>query len=174
MTHRTVHGPKKRVLAVGLATVLLLSAVTAVSTQAADISVSNATAHVMEDSVNGRRIEVYMTIENSGAARDRLYAVRSKLSRKTMISATHHTGHGANGSGQDGMAHSDVDRHMETSVLDVAAGGVASLRHGDSHIMLMDPKETPAVGATFPITLFFERAGRVSVEVTVEPIEMGH
>jgi copper(I)-binding protein len=154
--------------------VLLLSAITAVSAQAADISVSNATAHVMEDSVNGRRIEVYMTIENSGAARDRLYAVRSKLSRKTMISVIHHTGHGANGSGQDGTAHSDVDKHMETRVLDVAAGGAASLRHGDSHIMLMDPKETPAVGATFPITLFFERAGRVSVEVTVEPMEMGH
>jgi len=38
----------------------------------------------------------------------------------------------------------------------------------------MDPPETPAVGTTFPVTLFFERAGRISVEVTIEPEDMGH
>jgi copper(I)-binding protein len=174
MTLTTVHARKKYSLAVGLAAVLLLSAVPAVSAQAADISVSNATAHVMEDSVNGRRIEVYMNIENSGAARDRLYAVRSKLSRKTVLAVVQDDGHAMGGSGHGASGHSEAAMHMQSAVLDVPAGEVTTFQHGKSHIMLMEPKEALAVGATFPVTLFFERAGRISVEVTIVTEDMGH
>ena len=159
-------------IGIGLAAMIFLSVVTAVSAQAAEISVSNATGHVMEDPVNGRRIQVYMNIENSGAARDRLFAVRSKLSPKTMISVIQDSGNSADGSGHAEMGNSQEQMHMQTTVLDVAAGGTVSLRQDGSHIMLMDPAETPAVGATFPVTLFFERAGRISVEVTIVPMEM--
>ena len=174
MTHGTIHGPRKRNPVVGLAAVLLLLAVNPFSAQAADVSVSNATAHVMEDSVNGRRIEVYMNIENSGAARDRLYAVRSKLARKTLLAVVQDDGHAMGGSSQGTTGHSEAAMHMQAAVLDVPAGGTVTLQHGKSHIMLMDPPETPAVGTTFPVTLFFERAGRISVEVTIEPEGMAH
>ena len=174
MTHRTNHGPMKRNLAVGLAAAVLLSAITAASAQAGDVSISNATAHVMEDSVNGRRIEVYMNIENSGAARDRLYAVRSKLSQKTVLAVVQDGGHAMGGSSQGATGHSEAAMHMQAAVLDVPAGATATLQHGASHIMLMEPKEMPAVGATFPVTLFFERAGRISVDVTIVPESMAH
>lgn len=141
---------------------------------AGDVTVSNATAHVMEDSVNGRRIEVYMTIDNAGAARDRLYAVRSKLSRNTMLSVVQHASDRASGGGHANMTGTATGMHMQTRVLDVPAAATAVLEHGGSHIMLMGPTEMPAVGATFPVTLFFERAGRMSVEVTVVPAEMSH
>ena len=72
--HKTILGPAAFIL--GLA----ISGLTAAAANAGEITISNATAHVMEDPVNGRRIEVYMDIENSGGARDRLYSVRSKLS----------------------------------------------------------------------------------------------
>jgi len=174
MTDRTAHNPKKCNLAVGLAALLLLSAINAFSAQAADVSVSNATAHIMEDPVNGRRIEVYMNIENSGAARDRLYAVRSKLSQKTVLAVVQDGGHAMGASGHGATGHSEAAMHMQAAVLDVPAGATATLQHGESHIMLMEPKEMPAVGATFPVILFFERAGRISVEVTIVPESMAH
>lgn len=174
MTFWTGLSQKTHKAIVAAVAVFVLAAVTAVSAQAADISVSNATAHVMEDSVNGRRIEVYMDIENSGAARDRLYAVRSKLSRKTVLAVVHDGGQAMGGSGHGAGEHSEAAMHMQAAVLDVAAGGTTTLQHGASHIMLMEPKGTPAVGTTFPVTLFFERAGRISVDVTIVPEDMGH
>ena len=153
---------------------LVLSAFLGVSASAADISVSNVTGHMMEDPVNGRRIEVYMDIENSGAARDRLYAVRSKMSGKTMLSVIQDDGHSANGSSRDDTGHPNMQMHMPTTVLDVAAGTTIMLRHGNSHIMLMEPKDSLSVGDTFPLVLFFEGAGRIPVEVTIVPMEMPH
>ncbi len=166
--HKTILGPAAFIL--GLA----ISGLTAVAANAGEITVSNATAHVMEDPVNGRRIEVYMDIENSGGARDRLYSVRSKLSGKTMLSVIQDAGHSANGSNHDGMGHPNLQMHMPTTVLDVPAGTKVELRHGNSHIMLMEPKDSLAVGDTFPVTLFFERAGRISVEATIVPMDMSH
>jgi copper(I)-binding protein len=174
MTRTTVYARKKYSLAARFAAGLLLAAVTAMPAQAAEIKVSEAVAHVMEDSVNGRRIEVYMTIENAGAARDRLYAVRSELARNTMLAVPEHEDEGAGASGHGSMAHSEAAKHMQSTVLDIPAGAETRFQHGKSHIMLMQPKETPAVGASFPVTLFFERAGRMSVEVTVVPMDMGH
>lgn len=173
MAQRTAHGHRKYSSAVIVSAVFVFMAAPAVSVQAADVAVSNATAHVMEDSVNGRRIEVYMDIENSGAARDRLYAVRSKMSRKTVLAVVQEDGHAMGGAAHGATGHSEAAMHMQTTVLDVPAGGTTTLAHGQSHIMLMEPKETPAVGATFPVTLFFERAGRIGVEVTVVRAKMG-
>lgn len=157
-------------LQVGLAVCL------AASVQAADISVSNATAQIRDDTVNGRRIEVYMSIENGSGAADRLYSVRSKVSRKTMISVVQGGGHGQSGAGHAMAGQSGMAQHMQTSVLDLPAGETVVLKRGSSHIMLMEPETMPVEGDTIPLTLFFERGGRISVEATVTPMQMqmGH
>ncbi len=161
--------PRERELAMlAVAAAFMYAGLAGAPASAADVSVSGATAHVMEDPVNGRRVEVYMDIHNAGAARDRLYAVRSKVSRRTMLAVVQDGPH-ANGAGTSGVA-----MHMQTAVLDVPAGATATLEHGGSHIMLMEPEVAPAVGSTFPVTLFFEHAGRMSVEVTVEAVEPAH
>jgi copper(I)-binding protein len=218
MTCTTKRRRKKPGTTFIVAAVCFLWAIAAGSAQAGEVKVSNVVAQTMEDSVNGRRIEVYMTIENTGAARDRLYAVRSKLSHKSTIAVVEHRGHdhggadhagaehhdggdhggtghhdGADHAGtehhdgadhgaaghHDGADHGAADHsragiHMQATVLDIQAGATAVLHYGGSHIMLMNPTENPAVGSRFPVTLFFERAGRINVEATVEPTAAGH
>ncbi len=164
----TVRGPAAIVLA------LLFSVLAPAGAGAADVGVSNATAHLMEDPVNGRRIEVYMTIENAGATRDRLYAVRSTYSRKTVLAVAQEDDGAAGASPHDASGHSEAAMHMPAAVIEVPPGGTVTLRHGQSHIMLTDPKDAPAVGARVPVTLFFERAGRIAVEAVVEPDDPTH
>jgi len=53
--------------------------------------------------------------------------------------------------------------------LDIAAGKPLSLAPGGYHVMLMDLKKPLEGGAKFPLTLKFERAGEVTVEVDVQP-----
>lgn len=53
----------------------------------------------------------------------------------------------------------------------IAPGGSVSLRPGGYHVMLLGVAEVPAPGETFALTLAFERAGRVTVDVTVEAFE---
>lgn len=153
---------------------LTLSSFLGTGAQAADIEITDVTAYALHDSVNGRRIEVYMTIENAGAAADRLYAVRSRLSGNTMISVIQHSADHGDSGGHASMENMMMDKHLRTTILEVPADGTAVLEHGGSHIMLMEPKETPAIGETFPLTLFFERVGRVSVEAVVEQPAMSN
>ncbi|UCH73873.1 MAG: copper chaperone PCu(A)C [Rhodospirillales bacterium] len=174
MTHPRRYSRRAYNRTLGLAAAALVMAAIAVPATAGEVEVRNPTAHVMEDPVNGRRIEVYMEIENWGAARDRLYAVRSKLGRKTMLAVVDERDHAMGKAGHDGSGHSAAAMHMQTRVLDIPAGATTTLQHGMSHIMLMEPKKALAVGEHFPVTLFFERAGRVSVDVTVVPTGMGH
>jgi copper(I)-binding protein len=174
MTHEVVPIRKKYSAAVGLAAMVFLWAVSAAPAQAGDVKVSNAIANVREDAMNGRRIEIYMTIENSAGGGDRLYAVRSKMSRKTMLSVVQDGGHGNMAAGHGMMENAKDSKHMQTSVLDLPAGETVVLQRGGSHIMLMEPEMVPSDGDSFPVILFFERAGRVSVDVTVKPMEMNH
>ena len=53
----------------------------------------------------------------------------------------------------------------------IAPGGSVSLRPGGYHVMLLGVAEPPPPGETFALTLEFERAGRVTVDVAVEAFE---
>lgn len=140
------------------------------SAWAGDIRIVSATAHFNNDQMNGHRIAVYMDIENAGGGDDRLYSVRSEISRKAMLSVTGSMRGDMRDSGHDGMEMAEV-KHHQTAALKVPAGEVVHLKKGGSHIMLMDLNQMPATGATFPITLFFEKAGSVTVDVTMESVE---
>jgi copper(I)-binding protein len=51
----------------------------------------------------------------------------------------------------------------------IAAGSVMAFEPGGYHIMLMDVAEAPKVGSRFPLTLEFDGAERLDVEVEVRP-----
>lgn len=58
--------------------------------------------------------------------------------------------------------------------LKLKAGEKTELKPGGYHIMFMDVKERPALGAEFKTVLTFARAGRVEVMFKVEQKSEGH
>lgn len=123
---------------------------------AAEISISGQVAHVEEDDEHGTRIEIFMTIDNSGAA-DRVYAVRSKVAKTGQMSG-----------GVDKRSSAGHNDHLIATVVDVPAKGRTVMDEEGRHIELTGLKKTVEVGDTIQITLFFEKAGRVKIDVPVE------
>lgn len=121
---------------------------------AGDITVEDAYARAA--SPIARSGAAYMVLRNSGAADDRLMAVHSDVAEVAQL----HT-HLEEGGGvmrmrpaPDGFA--------------VPAGGTHALRRGGDHIMLMGLTEAMEDGSTIPLTLSFERAGDITVEIPVD------
>ena len=61
----------------------------------------------------------------------------------------------------------DVMRMRQVPGIDVPAGGTVELKPGGLHIMFMGLKQPLKAGDTFPLTLRFEKAGEVKVDVKV-------
>ena len=62
----------------------------------------------------------------------------------------------------------DVMRMRQVDAIDVPAGQTVELRPGGLHIMFVGLKAPLKAGERFPMTLRFEKAGEVAVEVVVE------
>jgi copper(I)-binding protein len=102
----------------------------------------------------GQRVGgAYLEIDNRGGA-DRLLAVRGEVSEAQQLHS---------------MALQGNVMHMrEVDAVDVPAGAKVKLEPGGLHIMLVGLKAPLAAGSSFPLTLKFEKAGEVKVEVKVE------
>jgi copper(I)-binding protein len=61
----------------------------------------------------------------------------------------------------------DVMRMREVGTIDVPAGGTVELQPGGLHLMLMGLKKPLVAGQAFPLTLRFEKAGTVEVQMKV-------
>jgi len=61
----------------------------------------------------------------------------------------------------------DVMRMREVPGIDVPAGQAVELKPGGLHLMFTGLKQPLKAGDSFPLTLRFEKAGEVKVEVTV-------
>ncbi len=96
----------------------------------------------------------YLIIVNEGAAPDRLVAVASPVAKRTQLH-THLI--------EDGVA-----KMRPVEALEVAPGAPTVLQPGGLHIMLMGLKAPLEEGGLFPLTLTFERAGTVEVEVYID------
>ncbi|WP_274426994.1 copper chaperone PCu(A)C [Chelativorans sp. YIM 93263] len=102
----------------------------------------------------------YMTIRNDGEEADRLISVSSPAAGKVEI----HTM-----TMQDDVM---IMRPLEDG-LEIPAGESVALEPGGFHLMFMQVEEPFAEGETVPVTLEFEKAGAVSLDLPVLPASTG-
>jgi copper(I)-binding protein len=97
----------------------------------------------------------FLKITNTGATADRLVSVSSPAAALTQIHEMKMDG--------------NVMRMREVEKgLDIPAGGSVTLAPGGLHLMLMDLKGPLKQGTRVPVTLVFEKAGKIDVELSVE------
>ena len=98
----------------------------------------------------------FMVIENQGAEDDRLVDAASDIAQKVQL----HT-HKA---GADGMMQM---LHVPEGFV-IPAGGEHSLQRGGDHVMFMGLNERPGAGESVSVTLTFEKAGEIVVDIPVD------
>lgn len=96
----------------------------------------------------------FMTLSNGGKEADRLVKAATPQAGRVELH-THVM--------KDGTA-----MMQEVPAIDVKAAGTAELKPGGLHVMLFDLKMPLKEGETFPLTLTFEKAGTVTVQVQIE------
>jgi len=99
----------------------------------------------------------FLTIVNKGKQADRLVSGSTTVAREVQI----HTM-----TVQDGVMRM---RQLKNG-LDIPAGKSVGLKPGGYHIMLMGLKQPLKRGTRVPVTLDFQKAGKLRVELVVEPI----
>jgi copper(I)-binding protein len=97
---------------------------------------------------------VYFVVRNAGGA-DRLIGVSSNVAG---TAGMHSTTIDAQG----------VARMVAVQAVDVQAGAEAKFAPGGLHVMLIGVTRPLEEGQEFPLTLTFEKAGAVTVEVAIE------
>lgn len=98
----------------------------------------------------------FMILHNDGEEDDRLVAASADVAKRVEL----HT-HIADENGVMKM------REVEGGI-DVPAGGMTVLKRGGLHVMFMGLTAPMEQGAVFPLTLSFEKAGDIVVEVPVD------
>jgi len=96
----------------------------------------------------------FLTVTNTGKEPDRLVAAQTPVADKAEL----HTHLMDNG----------VMKMRAVDSIDVAPGAPVTLKPGGLHVMLMGLKQPLTEGGRFPVTLTFEKAGAVTVEVAVQ------
>jgi copper(I)-binding protein len=96
----------------------------------------------------------YFVLENAGAA-DRLIGVSSEVAGSVGMHSTTIDAQG-------------IGRMVPVQAVDVPSGAEAKFGPGGLHVMLVGLTKPLAEGQTFPLTLTFEKAGAITVEVAVE------
>jgi len=96
----------------------------------------------------------YLTITNHGATPDRLVAVRSPAANLIQIHEMKMEG--------DVMRMRELDHGLE-----IAPGATETLSPGGFHLMMMGLKGQLKQGTQVPVTLVFEKAGSIDIELDV-------
>jgi periplasmic copper chaperone A len=99
-------------------------------------------------------IAAYFVIENGGDA-DRLIGIGTAVAKAADLHSTTIDAQG-------------VGRMTPVQAVDIPAGATATFAPGGLHVMLMGLTRPLEAGQEFPLTLMFEKAGAVTVEVLVE------
>lgn len=99
----------------------------------------------------------FLTITNKGTTPDRLIAARSPASNKVEVHEMKMDG--------NVMKMRELEKGLE-----IPAGATVTLKPGGYHIMFMGLKAPLAKDSKVPVTLVFEKAGSIDVELKVEAI----
>jgi len=97
---------------------------------------------------------VYLSISNHGTAPDRLLAVRTPMAEKAEL--------------HESKMENGVMKMRPLGPITIGPSQSAVLKPGADHVMLMGLKQPLKQGETFPLTLTFEKAGDIQVNVKIE------
>jgi copper(I)-binding protein len=139
-----------RTFLTALAALLLASAAGAHEFKAGSITIE----HPWARPADAGNSAAYFGIANAGAA-DRLIGVSSEVAGSVEMHSTTIDAQG-------------VGRMVPVQAVDVPAGAAATFAPGGLHVMLVGLKHPLKAGDEFPLTLTFEQAGAVTVEVAIE------
>ena len=103
----------------------------------------------------------FLTITNTGGEPDRLMGAASPVAEKVQLHEMKMAG--------DVMKMSELENGVE-----IPAGQTVSLAPGGLHIMFMGLKAPFVEGQTVPVTLTFEKAGPVEIELVVGAVAADH
>jgi copper(I)-binding protein len=101
----------------------------------------------------------YFTVTNTGSEPDRLIAVETPGAEKVEM--------------HESIEDNGVAKMRPVTAIEIPAGKKIELKSGGYHLMLIGLKEALAEGMRIPATFVFEKAGRVDVELAVEPMGYG-
>lgn len=96
----------------------------------------------------------YFVIHNKGSEADRLLSASTPVAGKAELHEHVHAG--------------GVMKMQEVKDVVIPAGGEVKFEPMGYHVMLLDVKQQAKDGERFPLTLTFEKAGKVEVEVAVQ------
>jgi copper(I)-binding protein len=102
----------------------------------------------------------YMEIRNSGSQPDRLVAISTKVAQRVEMHVTERAG--------------EVMKMRQVKAFDIPARESYALRPGGSHLMLVDLAQPLKKGERFTMTLRFERAGEIPIELEVQEAGSRH
>jgi periplasmic copper chaperone A len=102
----------------------------------------------------------WLTIENSGRNADRLLSASSPAAKSVELHSMRMEG--------------NVMKMREVPAIDLGPAAKLEMKPGDGyHLMLMGLRQPLKAGERFPLTLQFEKAGKLEVEVSVQDNKTG-
>ncbi|MEI8393899.1 MAG: copper chaperone PCu(A)C [Rhodospirillaceae bacterium] len=137
--------------AVTVASVLLAGAAFAHEYKVGAIEVAHPMTRATAASPNGA---VFLIVHNEGKEGDRLVSASTPVAEKAELH-THL------------MDDSGVMKMRRVDAIDIEAGATVRLAPGGLHVMLFGIKEPLKADTTVPLTLTFQKAGAVTVDVLV-------
>jgi periplasmic copper chaperone A len=142
------------VLQIAAATALTIAAIFAfvAAAHAADIAIEGAFARASA-TPSAKSGAAYFTIVNRGDAADRLVAVETDAASMTMLHENKVV------DGVASMTHLDA--------IDVPPHDEVQLAPSGTHVMLMDLKAPLKKGEQLHLTLTFDKAGKISIDVPI-------
>lgn len=140
----------KALCAFRLAAPLALAALPALA-QEGPITLHDPYARVM----GGASGAIFLVIENAAGEEDRLLSVQSDVAERVELHSHRDMGNGV-------MQMAAVPEGFV-----IPAGGRHALARGGDHVMLMGLRQDLPEGSTFTVTLQFEKAGDIPLEVPV-------
>lgn len=96
----------------------------------------------------------YFTVHNASESGDRLVAVSTPRAAKAELH-TH-------------LMLGEVMKMQKIDSISIPAGGEVRFAPGGNHVMLFGLTQPLVAGERFPLTLEFEKAGKVDVEISIE------
>jgi len=121
--------------------------------QADDLTITPAWAHATPEGETAGA--VYFTIQNGGRQLETLLRASSPVADEVIFHRTND---------QDGVAHME-----QLWTIDVVAGRTVKFAPGARHVMLNQLRQPLVAGKTIPVTLQFQHAGAITLQVQVVP-----